>query len=221
MTSAVLAIVLLGACHASGQSAATSIQAGTAAAPPAADGEAPGEWSFSAATYVYQVRDDDNYAQPTFIADRDWLHLEARYNYEDLRTGSVWLGYNFQGGEKLTWELTPMFGGVFGNTSAIAPAYKGTVSWWKLELASEGEYVFDTEDSSENFFYNWSELAFAPVEWWRVGLVTQRTRVYETDREIQRGIFVGFAYGNLDSAIYLFNPDDGKPFVVGAVTVSF
>ena len=39
--------------------------------------------------------------------------------------------------------------------------------------------------------------------------------------EGQRGIFVGFAYGNLDSAIYLFNPDDGKPFVVGAVTVSF
>ena len=96
LISAVLAIVLLGAFQASGQSAATSIQAGTAPAPPAADGEAPGEWSFSAATYVYQVRDDDNYAQPTFIADRDWLHLEARYNYEDLRTGSVWLGYNFK-----------------------------------------------------------------------------------------------------------------------------
>jgi hypothetical protein len=221
LTSAVLAIVLLGAFDASGQSAVDSRQAGTAPAPPAADGEALGEWSFSASTYFYQVRDDDNYAQPTFIADREWLHLEARYNYEDLRTGSVWMGYNFQGGENVTWELTPMFGGVFGNTSAIAPAYKGAVSWWKLQLASEGEYVFDTEDSSENFFYNWSELTFAPVEWWRMGLVTQRTRVYETDREIQRGILVGFTYRNLDSAIYLFNPDDSEPFVVGAVTVSF
>ena len=177
-------------------------------------------WSFGAAAYTYIVP-DTNYVQPTVTADRGWLHLEARYNYEDLRTGSVWMGYNFQGGEKVTWELTPMFGGVFGNTSAIAPAYKGAVSWWKLQLASEGEYVFDTEDSSENFFYNWSELTFAPVEWWRVGLVTQRTRVYQTDREIQRGILVGFTYRNLDSAIYLFNPDDGKPFVVGAVTVSF
>ena len=220
LISAVLAIVLLRALQASGQSVATGSQGGNTSAPPAAEGEAPGEWSFTAATYVYQVRDDDNYAQPTFIADRDWLHLEARYNYEDLRTGSVWLGYNFNGGEKLAWELTPMLGGVFGNTSAVAPAYKGTVSWWKLELASEGEYVF-TEDSSENFFYNWSELTFAPAEWWRVGLVTQRTRVYKTDREIQRGILVGFTYKNLDSAIYLFNPDDSEPFVVGAVTVSF
>jgi len=24
-----------------------------------------------------------------------WLHLEARYNDEDLRTGSLWVGYNF------------------------------------------------------------------------------------------------------------------------------
>ena len=90
----------------------------------------------------------------------------------------------------------------------------------EARTGKEGEYAF-TENSSENFFYNWSELTFAPAEWWRVGLVTQRTRVYKTDREIQRGILVGFTYKNLDSAIYLFNPDDSEPFVVGAVTVSF
>ena len=56
-----------------------------------------------------------------------------------------------------------MLGGVFGNTTGIAPGYKGSLSWWKLELYSEGEYVFDTGDSSESFFYNWSELTLAPV----------------------------------------------------------
>ncbi len=167
------------------------------------------------------MADDRNYAQPTFTVDRDWLHLEARYNYEDLETGSLWMGYNLGGGETVTWELTPMLGGVFGNTSAVAPAYKGSLQWSRLEFSSEGEYMFDANDSSDNFFYNWSELAVAPLEWWRIGLVTQRTRVHATDREIQRGLLVGFAYRELDSAIYLFNPDDSKPLVVVAVTVGF
>ena len=92
--------------------------------PPDADDKA---WSFSASAYTYFVPDDREYVQPTFTADRDWLHLEARYNYEALDTGSVWVGYNFSGGEKLAWEFTPMLGGVFGDTNGIAPGYKGSL----------------------------------------------------------------------------------------------
>ncbi len=79
-------------------------------------------WSFSATAYI--VPDFQEYVQPTFSADRGWLHLEARYNYENLETGSAWVGYNFSGGEKLEWEFTPMLGGVFGNTTGITPGYK-------------------------------------------------------------------------------------------------
>jgi hypothetical protein len=218
----VLAIVLCWASQtAGGQTLATSTQGAPSSPPPATAGEAAAQWSFSAAIYFYQVPDERNYAQPTFTVDRDWLHFEARYNYEDLETGSLWMGYNLGGGEKVTWDFTPMLGGVFGDTSAVAPGYKGSLQWLRLELSSEGEYVFDAKDSSENFFYNWSELTLAPVEWWRIGLVTQRTRVYATDRDIQRGLLVGFAYRELDSAIYLLNPDDSKPLVVVAVTVGF
>jgi len=219
LTSTAIAIALLCAPHASGQT--VGVQAPAAPAPPTVETEEAVEWSFSAATYVYFVPDDANYAQPTFTADRGRLHLEARYNYEDHKTGSLWAGYNFSGGDKVAWELTPMFGGVFGNTSGLAPAYKGSLTWWKLEFASEGEYVFDVRDSSESFFYNWSEFTLAPAEWWRVGLVTQRTRVYATDRDIQRGVLVGFTYKGIDSAVYVFNPDDSKPIVVVAVTVGF
>jgi hypothetical protein len=210
--STALAILACCAAHAWGQ---TQPPAPVAASP------APPTWSFSAAVYTYLVPDDSNYAQPTFTADRDGLHLEARYNYENLETGSVWIGYNFGGGETLAWELTPLLGGVFGETSGIAPGYKGSVSWRKIELYSEGEYVFDSGTSSDSFFYNWSELALVPVEWFRGGLVTQRTRVYQTDRDIQRGLFVGATYEKLDVTTYVFNPDDSKPTVVVAVTVSW
>lgn len=218
----VLAIVLCWASPtAAGQTTATSAQRAPSSPPPATEGEAAAQWSFSAAIYFYQVPDDRNYAQPTFAVDRDWLHFEARYNYEDLETGSLWMGYNLGGGEKVTWDFTPMLGGVFGDTSAVAPGYKGSLQWLMFELSSEGEYVFDAKDSSENFFYNWSELTIAPAEWWRIGLVTQRTRIYATDRDIQRGLLVGFAYRELDSAIYLLNPEDSKPLVVVAVTAGF
>jgi len=178
-------------------------------------------WSFSASVYTYIVPNADDYAQPTVTADRGWLHLEARYNYEALETGSAWVGYNFAGGEKLAWEITPMLGGVFGDLNGIAPGYKGSLSWWKLELYSEGEIVFDAGDWSDSFFYNWSELSLAPVEWFRFGLVTQRTRVYETDRDIQRGLLAGFSYKMVDLTTYVFNLDDSKPTWVVAVGVSF
>ena len=179
------------------------------------------KWSFSATVMGYLVPDSRDYVQPTITADRGWLHLEARYNYEALETGSAWVGYNFAGGEKLAWEVTPMLGGVFGNTTGIAPGYTGSLSWWKLELYSEGEYVLDTRDSSGNFLYNWSELSLAPVEWLRFGLVTQRTRAYQTDRDIQRGLLVGFSYKKLSFTAYVFNPDESRPTLVLAAALQF
>ena len=128
-------------------------------------------WSFSSSAYHLHRARQPEYVQPTFTADRGWLHLEARYNYEGLETGSAWVGYNFSVGEKLSLEFTPMLGGVFGDFTGVAPGYKYSLSWWKLQLYSEGEYVFDTDDSSESFFYTWSELTLAPVEWFRFGLV--------------------------------------------------
>ena len=178
-------------------------------------------WSFSASVSTYILPNDQEYVQPTLTADRGWLHLETRYNYENLETGSVWVGYNFSGGEKLQWEFTPILGGVFGNTTGIAPGYKLSLTYWKIELSSEGEFVFDTGNSEGNFFYNWSELSVSPVERFRFGLVGQRTRAYQTDVDIQRGLLVGFSYKKMDFTTYVFNLDQGKQTWVFAVGVSF
>jgi len=176
-------------------------------------------WTFSASVYTYFVPDSHEYLQPTITADHDWLHLEARYNYEAQNTASVWAGYNLAGtlfDEKVEWEFTPMIGGVFGDTSGVAPGYKATINWWKLELYSEGEYVFDCGGlSDDSFFYNWSEFTFYPVEWFRFGVVTQRTRAYESDRDIQRGLLVGVTWKQIDVAGYIFNPDDEPIFMLG------
>lgn len=179
------------------------------------------QWAFTASVYTYLVPDDRDYVQPTVTADRGWLHLEARYNYEALDTGSVWLGYNVSGGEKLAWELTPMMGGVFGDVDGIAPGYKGSLGWWKLEFYSEGEYVYDSNGSRDSFFYNWSELTLSPVAWLRLGMVTQRTRLYDSDRDIERGVLIGLSLGRVDLTTCVFSPDESEPTVLLAVTLSY
>ena len=182
----------------------------TPAAPASTTTPAP-EWSFFASAYVYVVPDAPNYVQPTLTADREHLHLEARYNYEAQKTGSIWAGYNLSGGSTVEWELTPMAGVVFGDTDGVAPGYKGSLTWRKLGLYSESEYVIDTNTTSDSFFYNWSELTVSPSESFRIGLVVQRTRAYHTDRDVQRGLIVGYSHRRLELTFCLFNPDDDKP----------
>lgn len=187
----------------------------SATAPPAP------AWSGSFSAYTYFVGDGDDYVQPTVAADRGGLHLEARFNYEDRDTGSAWLGYTFSVGETVTFEITPMIGAVFGNTDGIAPGYKASLGWRRLALDSETEYVFDAGDSSDRFLYTWSELSLSPADWWRLGLVVQRTRVYQSERDVQRGFFAGFSYKRADVTGYVFNPDDAAPTVVLGVTLGF
>lgn len=217
-----MAVVVLWAQVAAAQ---TENDLGIAAAdvPPAPqeEGEEEIDWSFSASVLGYLVPDDRDFAQPTFRADRDWLHLEARYNYEELNTGSAWVGFNFSFGEELKLDLTPMVGGVFGEVNGVAPGYEATLSWWKLELYTEGEYVIDVDDHSENFFYTWSELSLAPLDWFRFGLVVQRTKAYETDLDIQRGFLAGLSYEPVDFTVYVLNVGWDTPTVVLSLGVEF
>jgi hypothetical protein len=197
------------------------------APPPAAPGTEPATepakpaWSVGLSAYVYLVPDSRDYVQPTVTLDHGWMHFEARYNYEAMESGSVWVGANLGGGNRLAWELTPMLGGVLGDLHGLAPGVKGSLSWWRLELYTEAEWVWDVDDASASFFYNWSELTLAPADWFRFGLVTQRTRAYDSERDLQRGLLVGFSWRRFDLTGCVFNPDDEAATVVLAVGARF
>jgi hypothetical protein len=195
-------------------------QTANATPPPLADAPARA-WSFSAAAYTYLLPDETDYVQPAFTADRDKLHFEARYNYEGRNTASAWIGYNLSFGETVTFDLTPMIGAVFGDTNGIAPGYRLSLAWRKLELVSESEYVFDSGGSEDSFFYTWSELAWAPSDWFRLGMVVQRTRAYETELDIQRGFLLGVSWKKASFTTYVFNPDTDRTTVVLGVVLDF
>jgi hypothetical protein len=114
-----------------------------------------------------------------------------------------------------------MIGGVFGNTTGVAPGYEVSLSYKQITLSSTGEYVFDTKHSSGSFFYSWPQLTYSPVDWFDVGLVAQRTKAYHTSLDIQRGLLVGFSHKKLQFTTYIFNAGWTEPTLVFEAGVNF
>jgi hypothetical protein len=184
-------------------------------------GASTAPWAFNFVTDGYIVPNDQSYVSPTFTADRKWLHLEARYNYENQRTGSLWAGYNFNVGKTLILNVTPMIGGVFGRTTGVAPGCEASLTYKKVELSISNEYVFDTSRSSDSFYYSWPQLTYSPTDWLRVGLVAQHTKAFQTSLDIQRGFLVGVSHKKVEFTTYVFNAGWTDPTAVLEVGVSF
>lgn len=184
------------------------------------------KWEVSASTLTYLAQHARDYANPNLLADRDWLHLEARYNYEALKTGSVWLGRNFEAGEQLKFEVTPMIGGVFGDITGVAPGYEIRVTYNNkrkiIELSSEGEYFFDAGTRSGNFFYSWSEFSVYSMERFRVGMVVEHTQA-SGNSDVRPGPLVGFKCKDKDRGItvYWLSPGSREATFVFGVDFEF
>lgn len=176
-------------------------------------------WEFSAEANFYFFS-DDFILLPVFKADKNHLHLEARYNYEDENTASVWGGYNFSGGQNLEYVITPMLGIVAGNTTGIAPGLEFTLGFKRFELYSEAEYLFDFETSDNNYFYNWADFSYSPADWLWFGISGQRTRLFDTGLEIERGLLVGGSYKNWELTGYFYNISTEDAFVLISLSVS-
>jgi len=201
---------------------ATTAHAGEedASVRPAVPAEKP-SWEFALTAYPYIVRGGENYISATATADRGPLHLEARYNYESIGARSAFFGWNFSGGEEITWELTPLLGGAWGTTQAFIPGLEASAAWKQFDIYAEAEYVHVSSERTDSYVYAWSELGFRPVEWLRVGIAGQRTRTYSNERDIQRGPFAQVTWGPVTIGGYWFNPGSSDQVFVGMIGATF
>jgi len=178
------------------------------------------QWNFTTDINFYFIP-NDFFVLPVIKADKNKLHLEARYNYEDMQTFSRWAGYNLNGGDEFSYAFTPMVGGVVGLSNGIAPGLEMTLGYKNFELYSESEYMFDADANVNNFYYNWSDLTYSAKDWLWFGISGQRTRLYKTDLDIQRGLLIGSSFKNLEINGYLYNLGFDDPFFLVTLTMGF
>ena len=184
--------------------------------------EPPQPWSYSISGALYVLSDQDDLFQPTLRADCRRLHLEARYNYEDRESVSIFFGTNLEtGGDALALSVTPMLGAVVGRTAGVIPGLELSLAWKGLEAYGESEYVLVSGGDGEDYFYMWSELGLWATDWLRAGGAAQRTRVHHADRDVQPGLLVGARRARVDGTVYLFSPGGDDAYTVVSVVVSF
>lgn len=178
-------------------------------------------WNFSAWAEMFIIPGEEDFFNPTFYARTEKLHLEGRYNYEDRNTASIWAGRRFKFGKGVMFVFVPMGAVVFGNTNGVAPGLEVEIMWKKFDFYSEGEYVFDFNEKENNFFYMYSELAIRPIHSLRTGIMTQRTRSFESERELQRGIFAEYYLGRFRAGVFYFSPFASDNYWIASLSVDF
>ena len=175
----------------------------------------------TATGYYYAMRDQPDFGVGVAALDHGSWHLETRYNYEAHDATSAFVGWKFAGGDELTFEVTPLIGALFGSARGVIPGLEASVVHRQFDAYVEAELVHDLDEHSSSFFYAWTELAWTPVPWLRLGLVGQRTRIVDTSRDLQRGVFAQVSARNTTFGVYAFNPDADSGFVVATLGISF
>jgi hypothetical protein len=171
--------------------------------------------------YYYAIPHEADYGVGVASLNSGALHLEARYNYEAKRSTSLFAGWNFAGGDGVKFQVTPILGGLFGETHGVVPGIEAGVAYREVDAYIEAEYVRDLDHSDASYYYAWSEIGWKPVQWLRIGLVGQRSREVQNGRDLQRGAFVQFVFDKITLGFYGFNPDSDSRYLIVSLGAQF
>jgi hypothetical protein len=162
------------------------------------------------------------YLAPIASFDRGPLHLEARYNYEDLRTGTFLAGWGLRlGGEDTFLRVVPLLGGAVGESAGILPGLEVEAQWWRLSYWLELEYLFNLKDSSSSFFYTWSEVNLELTSFLWVGGSWQRFKQAHSDRELDVGPMIGAGVGPVSLSFYYYGIGTSHHWALVTLDVRF
>ncbi|WP_374515930.1 hypothetical protein [Niveibacterium sp.] len=186
------------------------------------DADDKAETAVGLALSYYAMRTEADFLTPVLTLDRGALHLETRYNYEAIHTGSFFVGYTFSGGDAVSFSITPIFGAVYGDNSGVAPGLEASVSWRDFDFYSESEYYIDHHNHHRNYLTAWNEIGWRPIPPLRLALVTQRTRTVDEGRDVQRGALLQWTLKRgATLGINFFNPTSERRYTIASVAVQY
>ncbi len=155
-----------------------------------------------------------------FQNEKKW-YAEGRYNYEDVRTFSFYIGKTFSRSNTLSYSVTPLIGGAMGTFNGVSTGINMDFDYSNFFLSIQSQYSFSTDHRTDNFFYNWSELAYQPLKWLYGGVSVQHTRLYQAETIFEPGVLVGFSFRNLTVPFYTFAPFKKERYFMLGLTIEW
>lgn len=145
------------------------------------------------------------------------MYAELRYNYEDMKTLSLYAGKTFVGGSVFKYSLTPMGGYCIGKFNGLSFAANAEAEWKDFYLSTQTQYSVATKRDMTNFFFSWTEVGYNVFRNFFTGLAVQYTRQQGVN-DIQPGLVAGLNFKNISIPFYLFSPfRPGRYVVLGFV----
>ncbi len=159
--------------------------------------------------------------EPSFVpkiyyqSAKNW-YGEIRYNYEEFQTVSIDAGKTFSNNTAFSYSVTPLAGMVFGKLNGGNVGSNISLNYKNIFFSSESQFTFSVEKTTENFFFDWSELGYQLNKFFYAGVALQFTHPFEIKNKWQPGFMVGVTYNQWTIPFYAFNPGAvNENFVVG------
>ena len=148
---------------------------------------------------------------------KNW-YMEGRYNYEALKTISLYAGKTFEKKSKLSYSATPVIGAVIGRFNGGSAGANSELDYKRLFFSSQCQYTFSTQDRTEDFFYSWSDLSYQMVNNIYSGISIQQTNLYKVKYKLEKGFFLKGIINKWTFPLYVFNPASNERYYVLGLT---
>jgi hypothetical protein len=164
--------------------------------------------------------------EPAVVTPQMWIYLkdfyfEARYNYEDTRTFSIYAGKSFYPDKKEQIEITPLIGGVFGNLNGISPGLNFSASHKRFSTETQTQYTFDLKDPGNSFYWDWTNFSFGVYKNLGIGGSTQIYVPKTGEASALAGPMVNLTFKRFLFEAYSYNPWQEHPVWAFAIQYKF
>jgi hypothetical protein len=160
-------------------------------------------------------------ATPQFWVYIKNFYIEARYNYENLNTASLYFGRSFTIEKKAAIEITPMLGGVVGQTNGISPGFNFRLEYNLFSTSTQCQYTIDLKDIKSSFFWDWTNFYFNFSEHFGIGGAVQILIPQSGDQLYSAGPTLRLSYKKLAAEIYVYNFWERQPTYAVAIEYAF
>src|SRR5262245_45440076 len=109
------------------------------------------QWEAGMELYGNIVPEEPFSITPIVYFNSDAVYFEARYNYEELHTASLYVGKYFSREGKLSFDIAPLVGVVAGDLNAGSVGASIELRWGRWLWSMIPQYTFSWTDHTENF----------------------------------------------------------------------